>query len=72
MAFLSRHPPLLGYTSVASRAHTTDVTGDREVFRRVTDVMSDVAEALKATVSASGYASMSFGGYQGNAPVHWH
>jgi diadenosine tetraphosphate (Ap4A) HIT family hydrolase len=50
VAFLSRYPTLLGYTIVAPRAHVVDVTGDRELFRLVTDVVHDVAEALKATV----------------------
>jgi hypothetical protein len=49
-AFLSRYPTLLGYTIVAPRAHVIDVTGDRDLFRRATDVVHDVAEALKATV----------------------
>jgi len=47
VAFLSRYPTLLGYTIVAPRAHVIDVTGDYNLFRRVTDVVHDVAEALK-------------------------
>src|SRR5215467_9266334 len=44
VGFLSRYPTLLGYTIVAPRAHVVDVTGDRKLFRRVNDVVHDVAE----------------------------
>jgi histidine triad (HIT) family protein len=72
VAFLGRYPPPLGDTSVASRAHITDVTGDRELFGRVTDVMYDVAEALKATVPASGYTVCPCRLAATKAtPVHW-
>lgn len=72
VAFLSRYPTLLGYTIVAPRAHVIDVTGDRALFRRVTDVAHDVAEALKATVATERIYLMSLGSHQGNAHVHWH
>lgn len=72
VAFLSRYPTLLGYIIVAPRAHIVDVTGDRELFRRVTDVVHDVAEALKATVPTERVYLMSLGSHQGNAHVHWH
>jgi len=63
---------VLGYTIVAPRAHVVDVTCDRELFRRVTDVMHDVAEALKVTVPTERIYLMSLGSHQGNAHVHWH
>jgi len=72
VAFLSRYPTLLGYTIVAPRAHVIDVTGNRELFRRLTDVVHDVAEALKATVPTERVYLMSLGSHQGNAHVHWH
>src|SRR5262245_4844022 len=72
VAFLSRYPTLLGYTIVAPRAHIVDVTGNRELFRRVTDVVHDVAEALKMTVPTERIYLMSLGSHQGNAHVHWH
>lgn len=72
VAFLSRYPTLLGYTIVAPRAHVVDVTGDRQLFRRVTDVVHDVAEALKAVVTTERIYLMSLGSHQGNAHVHWH
>src|SRR4029450_1956431 len=50
VAFLSRYPTLLGYTIVAPRAHVEDVTGDRQLFRRVTDIAHNVEEALKSVV----------------------
>jgi diadenosine tetraphosphate (Ap4A) HIT family hydrolase len=40
--------------------------------RRVTDVVHDVAEALKATVPTERIYLMSLGSHQGNAHVHWH
>jgi diadenosine tetraphosphate (Ap4A) HIT family hydrolase len=72
VAFLSRYPTLFGYTIVAPRAHIVDVTGDRELFRRVTDVVHDVAEVLKATLPTERIYLMSLGSHQGNAHVHWH
>ena len=72
VAFLSRYPTLLGYTIVAPRAHVVDVTGDYALFRRVTDVVHDVAEALKATLPTERVYLMSLGSHQGNAHVHWH
>ena len=72
VAFLRRYPTLLGYTIVAPRAHVVDVTGDRQLFRRVTDVVHDVAEALKAVVPTERIYLMSLGSHQGNAHVHWH
>jgi diadenosine tetraphosphate (Ap4A) HIT family hydrolase len=72
VAFLSRYPTLLGYTIVAPRAHIVDVTGDRKLFRRVVDVVHDVAEALKSTLPTERVYLMSLGSHQGNAHVHWH
>jgi histidine triad (HIT) family protein/ATP adenylyltransferase len=72
VAFLNRYPTLLGYTIVAPRAHVIDVTGDRALFRRVTDVVHDIAEALKAVVPTERIYLMSLGSHQGNAHVHWH
>jgi hypothetical protein len=46
VAFLNRYPTLRGYTLVAPRRHVVDVTGDRALFRHLTDVVHDVAEAL--------------------------
>ncbi|MEV4539098.1 HIT family protein [Asanoa sp. NPDC049518] len=71
-AFLNRYPPLVGYTLVVPRAHVTDVTGDRGLFRHVTDVVHDVAEALKRVVPTERIYLMSLGSHQGNAHVHWH
>jgi hypothetical protein len=48
VAFLSRYPTLLGYSIVAPRAHVIDVTRDRNLFRRLNEVVYDVAEAPKA------------------------
>jgi diadenosine tetraphosphate (Ap4A) HIT family hydrolase len=72
VAFLSRYPTLLGYTIVAPRAHVVEVTGDRELFRRVTDVVYEISEALKATLPTERVYLMSLGSHQGNAHVHWH
>jgi diadenosine tetraphosphate (Ap4A) HIT family hydrolase len=72
VAFLSRYPPLLGYTLVVPRAHVVDVTGDRALFRHVTEVVHDVAEALKQVVATERIYLMSLGSHQGNTHVHWH
>jgi len=72
VGFLSRYPTLLGYTIVAPRVHVVDVTGDRDLFRRVNDVVHDVAEALKMTLPTERVYLMSLGSHQGNAHVHWH
>jgi diadenosine tetraphosphate (Ap4A) HIT family hydrolase len=72
VAFLSRYPTLLGYTIVAPRTHIVDVTGNRWLFRRVVDVVYDVAEALKAIFPTERVYLMSLGSHQGNAHVHWH
>src|SRR5215472_6422894 len=72
VGFLSRYPTLLGYTIVAPRAHVVDVTGDRKLFRRVNDVVHDVAEALKMVLPTERIYLMSLGSHQGNAHVHWH
>ncbi|GIF73910.1 HIT family protein [Asanoa siamensis] len=71
-AFLNRYPPLLGYTLVVPRAHVRDVTGDRALFRHVTDVVHDVAEALKRVVPTERVYLLSLGSHQGNDHVHWH
>jgi len=72
VAFLSRYPTLLGYAIVAPRAHVVDVTGDYDLFRRVTDVVHDVAEALKVVLPTERIYLLSLGSHQGNAHVHWH
>ena len=71
-AFLAKYPTLLGYTLVAPRAHVVDVTGDRSLFRHLTDVVHDIAEALKRVVPTERVYLMSLGSHQGNAHVHWH
>src|SRR5262245_2276480 len=72
VAFLSRYPTLLGYAIVAPRAHVVDVTGDYDLFRRVTDVVHDVAEALKVVLPTERIYLLSLGSHQGNEHVHWH
>jgi diadenosine tetraphosphate (Ap4A) HIT family hydrolase len=72
VAFLNRYPTLLGYTLVVPRRHVTDVTGDRELYRQLTGVVHDVAEALKQVVPTERVYLLSLGSHQGNAHVHWH
>lgn len=72
VAFLSRYPTLRSYTIVAPRSHIVDVTGDRTLFRRVSDMVHDVGEALKITLPTERVYLMSLGSHQGNAHVHWH
>jgi hypothetical protein len=52
--------------------HIVEVTGDRKLFRRVNEVVYDVAEALKVTLPTERVYLMSLGSHQGNAHVHWH
>jgi galactose-1-phosphate uridylyltransferase len=63
VAFLSRYPTLLGYTIVAPRTHVVEVTGNRELFRRVGDVVHDVAEALKAVLPTQRIYLMALGSH---------
>lgn len=72
VAFLNRYPTLRGYTLVAPRRHLVDVTGDRDLFRHLTDVVHDVAEALKRVLPVERVYLLSLGSHQGNAHVHWH
>jgi diadenosine tetraphosphate (Ap4A) HIT family hydrolase len=72
VAFLSRYPTLRSYTIVAPRSHIVDVTGDRTLFRRVSDMVHDVGEALKITLPTERVYLMSLGSHQGNAHVQWH
>src|SRR5262245_61629209 len=72
VSFLVRYSPLRGYTVVAPREHVVDVTGDRELFRHVADVVYDVAEALKRVLPVERVYVMSLGSHQGNAHVHSH
>lgn len=72
VAFLNRYPTVAGYSLVVPRRHVTDVTGDRTLFRHVTDVVHDVAEALKRVVPTERVYLLSLGSHQGNAHVHWH
>jgi diadenosine tetraphosphate (Ap4A) HIT family hydrolase len=72
VAFLNRYPTLRGYTLVAPRRHVVDVTGDRALFRHLTDVVHDVAEALKRVLPVERVYLLSLGSHQGNAHVHWH
>jgi diadenosine tetraphosphate (Ap4A) HIT family hydrolase len=66
VAFLSQYPTLLGYAIVAPRAHVVDVTGDRRLFRQLTEVVQDGAEELKSTVPTERGYLMSLGSHQGN------
>src|SRR5690606_10247142 len=71
VVLLNRYPTLLGHTLVAPRRHVVDVTGDRPLFRHLTDLVHDVAEALKQVVPTERDYLLSLGSHQGNAHVHW-
>lgn len=72
VAFLNRYPTLRGYTLVSPRRHVVDVTGYRLLFRHLTDVVHDVAEALKRVLPTERIYLLSLGSHQGNAHLHWH
>jgi len=64
--------PYSGTLSLRRALHVVDVTGDYKLFRQVTDVVHEVAEALKKTLPTERVYLMSLGSHQGNAHVHWH
>jgi diadenosine tetraphosphate (Ap4A) HIT family hydrolase len=72
VALLSRYPTQFGYSLVVPREHIVDVTGDRRLFRHVTDAVYDLAEAMKQVLPVERVYLASLGSLQGNAHVHWH
>jgi histidine triad (HIT) family protein/ATP adenylyltransferase len=74
IAFLSRHPTLLGYSLVAPRRHVerleTDLTLDEHL--NLQKVVYRVAKAVAGCVPTERVYVLSLGSQQGNAHLHWH
>jgi histidine triad (HIT) family protein/ATP adenylyltransferase len=74
IAFLSRHPTLLGYSLVAPKRHVerleTDLTLDE--YLDLQKVVYRVAKAVAGCVPTERVYVLSLGSQQGNAHLHWH
>jgi diadenosine tetraphosphate (Ap4A) HIT family hydrolase len=74
IAFLNRHPTLLGYCLVAPKRHVEDWVHDLDEteFIALQRVVRKVAVAVAAVVPTERMYSLSLGSQQGNAHLHWH
>jgi diadenosine tetraphosphate (Ap4A) HIT family hydrolase len=74
IAFLNRHPTLLGYCLVAPKRHVESWVDDLddEQFLALQHVMHRVAMAVAAVVPVERMYSLSLGSEHGNAHLHWH
>ena len=74
IAFLSRHPTVLGYSLVAPKRHVerleTDLTLDE--YLDLQKVVYRVARAVAGCVPTERVYVLSLGSQQGNAHLHWH
>jgi diadenosine tetraphosphate (Ap4A) HIT family hydrolase len=74
IVFLSKYPPLYGYTLVAPVQHKEQVTGDftGEEYRQLQDVVYRATEAIRQELPNERIYILSLGSQQGNSHVHWH
>lgn len=74
VVFLSKYPPLYGYTLVAPRDHREQATGDYTLdeYLALQRVIYQVAEALRHVVPTERLYILTLGSQQGNRHVHWH
>jgi len=74
IAFLTRHPTLLGYCIVAPTRHVESWVHDLsdDEFAAFQLVVRRVARAVAAVVPTERMYSLSLGSQQGNAHLHWH
>lgn len=74
IAFLNRHPTLLGHCLVAPKRHVESWLDDLddEQFLALQHVVRHVARAVVAVVPTERMYSLSLGSQQGNAHLHWH
>jgi diadenosine tetraphosphate (Ap4A) HIT family hydrolase len=74
VVFLSKYPPLYGYTLVAPRDHREQATGDFSLdeYLALQRVIYAVAEALRHVVPTERLYILTLGSQQGNRHVHWH
>jgi diadenosine tetraphosphate (Ap4A) HIT family hydrolase len=74
IAFLARHPTLLGYCLVAPKRHVECWVSDLDdaEFLALQRVVRNVARAVKEVVPTERMYSLSLGSQQGNSHLHWH
>src|SRR5262245_41806574 len=74
IAFLARHPTLLGHCLVAPKQHVESWVHDlgEEEHLALQRVVHRVARAVAAVVPAERMYCLSLGSQQGNAHLHWH
>lgn len=74
IAFLNKHPPLLGYVLVCPKAHLEQVTGDFSPadYLRLQAVVFAVSEAVRAVLDVERIYILSLGSQDANRHVHWH
>ena len=74
IAFLARHPTLLGYCLVAPKRHVEDWVHDlgEDEYLALQRVVRRVAVAVAAVVPTERMYCLSLGSQQGNAHLHWH
>jgi diadenosine tetraphosphate (Ap4A) HIT family hydrolase len=74
IAFLARHPTLLGYCLVAPKRHVERLESELQIdeYLRVQEVVYWVAKAVAGAVPTERIYVLSLGSQQGNAHVHWH
>lgn len=74
IAFLTRHPTLLGYSLVAPKRHVERLESDLQLneYLRLQEVVYRVANAVAVSVPTERVYVLSLGSQQGNAHVHWH
>jgi diadenosine tetraphosphate (Ap4A) HIT family hydrolase len=74
IAFLNKHPALVGHLLVAPKAHLEQVTGDFSLddYLRLQAVVRRLAEALRAVLEVERIYILSLGSQQANRHVHWH
>lgn len=74
IAFLARHPTLLGYCLVAPKRHLERLESDLPLdeYLRLQEIVYRVANAVAGSVPTERVYVLSLGSQQGNAHIHWH
>jgi diadenosine tetraphosphate (Ap4A) HIT family hydrolase len=74
IAFLNRHPTLLGHTLVCPKAHRRHVTGDFSLaeYLELQALVRRVGEAVRRATAAARLYVLSLGANEANDHVHWH
>ncbi len=74
IAFLNKHPTLVGHTLVCPKPHREQVTGDftEDEYLRLQMLVRRMGEAVRRAFGAERVYVLSLGSQQGNRHVHWH